>query len=135
MGISKEKLKEKLVLISLSVPQGLNVLNAHLGCLKGRSRRLVGTQFLHCSPELSAFSQAFIFSSQQAEFSMFLLPCAPQLPKTRDPIISALQAQLSGVRRVQAFFAFRKGRQQAKVLNRNLSFFSLLHRKLEKSSK
>lgn len=75
------------------------------------------------------------FSSQQAEFSMFLLPCAPQLHKTRDPIISALQAQLSGVRQVQAFFALRKGRQQAKVLNRNLSFFSLLHRKLEKSSK
>lgn len=61
MWISKGKLKEKIVLISLSVPQDLNVLNAHLGCLKGRSRRLVGIQFLHCSSELSAFSQAFIF--------------------------------------------------------------------------
>ncbi|RMC01720.1 hypothetical protein DUI87_21735 [Hirundo rustica rustica] len=34
MCISNRKLKEKIVLISLSAPQGLNVLNARLGCLK-----------------------------------------------------------------------------------------------------
>lgn len=101
MCISKGKLKEKVILISLSVPQGLNVFHAHLGCLKGRSRRLVRIQFLHCSSELSAFSQAFIFFPlDKLNFTCFSCPVLPSCIKQRsNQLTKARQAQLSGVRR------------------------------------
>lgn len=115
MCISKGELKENTVLISVTVPQGLSVLNAHLGCLKGRSRRL------HCSSELSDFGQAFIFFPlNKLNFTSVSLALCYQAAENRDPIISALQTQLSGVRQVQAFFALRRRREQAEVLNRNL---------------